>query len=215
MRATSNGAGGVAHLMDIQTVDGDIYYWSDQPLVGIPAVITADGNPANVAYVDWIIQAPTFTRNRSMSSYTDSLKIANVFGDTLATQLERTLRKSAFEGALFAYRWWAISAEMADLEVHGTLSVGDVNQPEVTLSVTNSFDGSNRNAPEWQFSESCQLTWGLKRCGSTQPTECLYSLQSCQVIERIVSISNTYYDKNMADAVSAVQSIQANRRRGV
>ncbi len=215
MRATSNGAGGIAHLFDIQTVDGDLYYWSDRPLSEIPAAITADNEPANVAYTAWITQPPTFTRNRTLASDTGSFQVANVFGDTLATQLERTLRKSAFEGAMFVYRWWAVAAEMADLEVHGTLTVGGVKKPNVTISAVSSFDGSNRNAPEWQFSESCQLTWGLKRCGSTQPTECLYSLQSCQVIERIVSISSTYYDKNMADAVSAVQSVQVNRRRGV
>ncbi len=72
-------------LLDVQTVDGDIYYWSDRKLGGIPAAITADGNATQADYAAWLMNAPTFTFYRSMQTDVGSFNLQNVSGDTLAT----------------------------------------------------------------------------------------------------------------------------------
>ena len=67
--------------------------------------------------------------------------------------------------------------------------------------------------PAMTFSETCQLIWGLPRCGATGSVECKYSQQTCQVPERFTGIENTFYDKNFAEAIGAVSTTVINRRR--
>ncbi len=122
VRVTSNGAGTRVNLIDIQTVEGDLYYWSDRTLANVPAVITADGNPALVTYQPWLLVSPSFKRSRSMQTDTGTFTVQNVFGDILARAFERIVRRSAMEGALFVYRFWNAAAEQADLEFHDKLT---------------------------------------------------------------------------------------------
>lgn len=198
-------------LLDVQTVDGLIYYWSDRPLTGMPAAITADGSAQNVSYVAWLMAAPTFTFNRSMQTDVGSFTLQNVSGDSIAREFEQATRRSALEGAFFIYRYWDMAGEFAWLEVHGTLTVTGVPSRIAQLGASQLFSGQD-DTPAGTYSESCQLVWGEKRCGATGPTECLYSYRTCQVTEHYVGILNNF-EKNFSETIAAVPTQVINRRR--
>ena len=219
MRTISNGSAVRSHLFDIQTVEGTLFYWADRAL-SAPAVITTSGNHQQAAYQPWIMVPPTFTFHRSMTSDTGSFTVQNVSGDTLARDFERIVRGSAMEGALFVYRYWNAAAEVADIEVHGTLSVPNVGTSTAEPSCTQLFTASADDAPAGVYSETCQLVWAEKRCGAprfvdgvAQP-ECLYSYKTCQVPERFTGILNSF-QKNYGEAVPNVPANPTNRRRTI
>lgn len=198
-------------LLDVQTVDGDIYYWSDRPLVGMPAAITADGSAQNVAYEPWLMSAPTFTFYRTMQTDVGSFTLQNVSGDSIARDFEKVTRRSTLEGAFFIYRNWDAGAEFAWLEVHGTLTIKGVPSRIAELGSSQLFSGQD-DTPAGTYSESCQLVWGEKRCGATGNTECLYSYRTCQVTEHYVGILNNF-EKNFSETIAAVPTQVINRRR--
>jgi hypothetical protein len=200
-------------LLDVQTVDGDIYYWSDRPLSDIPAAITDDGSAQVVSYDPWLMSAPTFTFYRSMQTDVGSFSLQNVSGDTIARDFERVTRRGALEGAFFIYRYWNAGGEFAWLEIHGTLSVKGVPSRIAELGAQQLFSGQD-DSPAETYSESCQIVWAEKRCGATGPTECLYSYRTCQVIEHYVGILNNY-EKNFAETIAAVPTQVINRRRAL
>ena len=203
-------------LLDVQTVDGSIYYWSDRAIANAPAAITDDGDAALVTYLPWLMKAPTFTFYRSMQTDVGSFSLQNTSGDSMSTDFEAMTRRSALEGAFFIYRYWQAGAELAWLEVHGTLSVRSVPSRQnamAELAATQLFSGQD-DTPSGTYSESCQLVWGEKRCGATGSQECLYSYKTCQVIEHYVGILSNY-EKNFSETIAAVPTQTINRRRAL
>lgn len=200
-------------LLDVQTVDGFIYYWSDRTLNGMPAAITADGSQQLVSYQPWLMSAPTFTFYRTMQTDVGSFAIQNVSGDTISREFEQATRRSTLEGAMFIYRYWDVAGEFAWLEVHGTLTVKNTPTLIGEIGTTQLFAGQD-DTPAGTYSESCQIVWGQKRCGATGDTECLYSYRTCQVIEHYVGILNNF-EKNFTETIAAVPLQTVNRRRGL
>lgn len=203
-----------ANLLDIQDVNGNQLYIGDRAMMA-PPVIPAAGNPSLVQYVPWLIGVPSFTFHRSLATDSGSFVVQNLSGDTFARDLEVRLRASAMQGALFVYRCWQTDAEAAWLEVHGTLSL----DPGAGVDVAQ-FTGSQLLQPAQDdtpleiYCETCQLQWGGKRCGSTQPNECLYSFQSCQVVERIMVTMNDF-EKNYGESSSNLPLQVINRSRRI
>lgn len=200
-------------LLDVQTVDGNIYYWSDRALSGLPAAITVDGSAQSVTYEAWLMSAPTFTFNRSMQTDVGSFTLQNVSGDSISRDFEKVTRRSALEGAFFIYRYWDVGGEFAWIEVHGTLTVTGVPSRIAQLGASQLFSGQD-DTPAGTYSESCQLIWGEKRCGATGNTECLYSYRTCQVTEHYVGILNNF-EKNFSETIAAVPTQVINRRRAL
>ena len=113
---------------------------------------------------------------------------------------------------MFVYRLWQPGAEAAWLEIHGTLSLEDLGPDAATLRAAQMFNMAAADLPMNAFSETCQLNWGGTRCGSTQTTECNYSFQSCQVVERCMVAFNDY-EKNWGETSSNTPLTVINRRR--
>ena len=204
-----------ASLLDVQMATGEIHYWSDRNLSNIPAVITADGNPANVSYLPWLMGAPTFTWNRSTQTDIGSLTLQNITGDTLYRDFERIATRSALEGSLFVYRYWDVAGEFAWIENHGTITIDPTERRLVTIKTQQLVTGSDET-PGMTYSETCQLVWGEKRCGAdtTAPgaAECKYSYQTCQVVEHFVG-TQTSFELNFTESTASVLSPVINRRR--
>ena len=77
-------------------------------------------------------------------------------------------------------RYFNVSAGTADLEFHGIVSVSDVGSTEATFSLEYIYDFAAVDAPAMQFSQTCQLILGLKRCGADPiGVECKYRQQTC------------------------------------
>ena len=213
MRPTSSGTGTRANLLDIQTVEGNLYYWSDRALANVLPALSAPGPVPLVTYQPWLLTPPSIKSSRSLVAETGTVRLQNIYGDTISRTFQQILRRSAMEGALCVYRWWNVAAEVADFEFHGRVSVSDVSGTDATLQLGDVFDFAVTDAPGMTYSETCQLIWSLPRCGATGPTECMYSLPTCQVPEHFTGIENTFYDKNYAEAIGAVPTTVINRRR--
>jgi hypothetical protein len=196
-----------ANLIDVQDINGNIYYWADRLMLA-PSAFTG----AQTAYLPWLLGVPNFTFNRSTVSNTGNFKVQNVSGNTLARDVETQLRASALEGAFFVYRCWQADAEESWIEVHGTLTLDDNGVDTVSFKATDIFSCAQDDTPLENYSETCQLTWGLARCGSTQPNECQYSFQSCQVVERIMAAPNNF-EKNYGETAANTPLTVINRTR--
>ncbi len=165
-------------------------------------------------YKPWLLGVPEITYNRSLQTDIGSFQIQNLSGTSLSRDTSAILRKSALEGALFVYRCWQPDAQAAWIEVHGTLTVEDVPPDILRLKGVQAINPAQDDTPLEQYSETCQWNWGLARCGSTQATECLYSYQSCQVLERIAVVMNNY-EKNYGETVANTPLVVINRARKV
>jgi hypothetical protein len=190
------------HLLDVQDCNGNIYYWSNRKIAA-PCVIGLSG--ATVSYLPWILSVPEWKFYRSMQTDMGAITMQNISGDTLQRDFEKIVRASALEGALFVYRYWHADAELPSREIHGTLSVNDGDPEIVKLQCRQLDNPSADTAPPHTYSEICQWRWGSVQCGSTQSTPCQQSYPTCQVLERIRVIKNSY-EKNFGEATANVAS---------
>jgi hypothetical protein len=195
------------NLLEVQDTNGNNYFWADRKIIA-PSELTG----ANETFLPWLLSAPSFTFNRSAVADVGSFKLQNVSGNTLARDVEVMLRGSTLEGAQFIYRCWQAAAQAAWIEVHGTLTLDPAGVDTAIFKGTDIFASSQDDTPQETYSETCQLQWGGKRCGSTQSTECLYSFQSCQVTERPMIALNDY-EKNWGETSANSPVVVINRAR--
>ncbi len=199
-------------LVDVQTVDGLLYYWSDRPITA-PAALSADGLGDLIAYQPWLLTAPTFTFNRSLQTDTGTFTLQNISGDTISPDFAKATRRSSLEGALFVFRWWDPGGEFAWIETEGTLSVDEVDNRTAPLATAQLLAGQD-DTPAESYSEVCQLVWGEARCGATGSTECLYSYKTCQVVEHFLGVLPDF-EKNFTETIAATATTTVNRRRSL
>lgn len=166
------------------------------------------------AYKPWLLSVPQFSFHRSLQTDVGAFVLQNLSGDTLSRDFEKIARSSALEGAFFVYRCWQPDAEAAWLEVHGTLTLGGAGDDTAQLKGTQLLNPSQDDTPLEDYSETCQLQWGGVRCGATGTTECTYSYQSCQVVERIMVVMNNY-EKNFGETAANTAQSVINRRRKI
>lgn len=169
-------------------------------------------NPEVPGYAPWLLSVPSFTFHRSLQTDVGSFVLQNLSGDTLSRDFEKIMRKSALEGAIFVWRLWQPDAQAAWLEVHGTLSVSEVGVDTVQLAGAQLLNPSQDDTPLEVYCETCQLQWGGARCGSTEATECSYSYQTCQRVERIMVVTNNY-EINFGETLANVSQQIINRAR--
>jgi hypothetical protein len=204
-----------ANLLDLQTFEGNVYYWADRKLTAPCAIPPTGGNVGDVVtYSPWILSMGDIKLYRSLQTSTASCVVQNVSGDSMARDVEKILRASAIEGALCVYRMWEGAAQLARLELHSTVTADQISETELSLKITGLLNASQGDTPGEMFSETCQLVWGSARCGATGTVECQYSFQSCQVVERFFGILNSY-EKNWGEATVATASTVMNRARKI
>ena len=197
------------NLLDVQDVNGNTYHWADRKITEA-AVIGA----GNVQYLPWLLSCGPFTYNRSLVTDLGSFTIQNLSGNTLSRDLENTLRATTLEGAQFAYRCWQADAQAAWIYAVGTLSFDGGDDDTARFKTKPFGDAAQEDTPLEEYCETCQILWAGKRCGSTQPTECQYSFQSCQVVERIMVAPNNF-EKNYGETESNVPLLNINRSRRI
>ena len=166
----------------------------------------------NGPYLPWLLQVPNFTFHRSMQTDMGNFVIQNVSGDTLSRDMEKILRASTLEGAQFVYRCWQPDAEAAWIEVHGQLTMGSDGVDTVQLTAADTINAAQDDTPLELSCETCQLNWGLARCGATGSTECQYSYQTCQVPEKIMVVMNNF-EKNYGESTASIAVRPINRAR--
>lgn len=197
------------NLLDVQDVNGNNYFWSDRKITA-PSVLTG----AAQVYLPWLLGCGPFTFNRSMATDSGGFKVQNISGTTLARDVEVLLRASAIEGAMFIYRCWQADAQAAWLLTMGTLTFDDGDADTATFKTRPLSNPAEEDTPLEVYCETCQIQWAGKRCGSTQPTECQYSFQTCQVVERIMVALNDF-EKNYGEAIANTPMTVINRNRRI
>jgi hypothetical protein len=165
-------------------------------------------------YDPWLLTVPELTFHRSSVADMGSFVLQNLSGDTISRDFEKIMRRSALEGAFCIFRSWQADAQASWIEVHGKLTVEDVGVDTVTLKGEPVINPAQDDTPLEEFAEGCQLQWGQARCGATGTTECQYSFQTCQVIERIMAAPNSF-EKNYGEAAANVPTQLINRRRRI
>jgi hypothetical protein len=166
-------------------------------------------------YLPWLVQVPPFTFHRSLVTDIGAFVIQNLSGDTLSRDFEKIARRSALEGAFFVYRCWQADAQASWLEVHGTLTMGNTGDDTAQLKGAQLINASEADTPLEIYCETCQIQWAGRRCGSTEDTECQYSYQTCQVIERPFIVQNNF-EKNLGESAAAITTANTiNRRRKI
>lgn len=170
--------------------------------------------PEAPVYRPWLLSVGAWRFFRHVQTLSGSFVVQNVSGDSMARDMEKVLRTSSLEGALYVYREWDEAAQAAYREVHGTLTVDDVSATEVMLKASGLLNASQGDPLGETYSETCQLVWGSRRCGATGSVECKYSFQTCQVVERFMGVLNSY-EKNFAEAVVTPVQKTMNRRRKI
>lgn len=182
--------------------------------IGFAVYYASATGQSSFAYEPWLLRVPSFSFHRSLQTDIGSFVVQNLSGDTLSRDVEKILRASAMEGAFFVYRSWQPDAEAAWLEVHGTLTVGEVGVDTMTLKASQLLSPSQDDTPLEIYCETCQLQWAGLRCGSTETTECNYSFQTCQSTNRIMVALNDY-EKNFGETTANTAMNVINRRRRI
>ena len=163
-------------------------------------------------YEPWILTVPQLTFHRSSVTDVGNFILQNLSGDTVSRDFEKIMRASALEGAFFVYRSWQPDAQASWIEVHGTLTVEDVGVDTVTLKGSPAINPAQDDTPDKQYGETCQWRWSSPQCGATGTTECQYSYQTCQALERILVVLNDF-EKNYGETTANVPTQVINRRR--
>ena len=130
----SGGAAGIS-LLELQTIAGNRYYWSDAKLAA-PSELAVFDNPViirrtaetpnappppNVQFVPWILTPPSFHSFRSTQTATGTVVIQNVTGDTVRRDAAQIFSQFELLGSLFIYRLWLTDCEFATDVVQGTV----------------------------------------------------------------------------------------------
>lgn len=205
-----------AHLLDVMDTNGNFYYWANRKtsvLAAIDASSAVGGAPTTtVTYLPWVLSVPEWKFYRSLQTDMGQIQLQYLSGDTLQRDFDRIVRSTALEGALFVYRLWDAAAEWPYIEVHGTLTVGAPSQNRVGITARQMLNPSADVTPQFTLSEICPWRYGSPQCGATGSVECQHSFPTCQVVERIMVISNNY-EKNFGPADANVSVKVMNRIR--
>lgn len=168
--------------------------------------------PGYGPYEPWIMSVPQIKFNRSLQTDFGKFVLQNLSGDTLSRDFEKIMRRSALEGAFFIYRLWQPDVRASWIEMHGTFTVDSVGVDTVSLQGSQLLNPAQENTPLEIYCETCQIQWAGRRCGATGSTECQYSFQTCQVVERIMVALNDY-EKNYGESLANLSVNPVNRRR--
>lgn len=179
-------AGGVSpiSLLEVQTVSGNQYFWSDQNIAGIPSVLT--GAAANFA--GWIVGQPVFQLFGSIQTDTATIDLQNISGNTVEREAALALSEHEFIGAFIYFRLWDAAAEVSTFIFMGTVAAAELDDETLTLHI-NGFDNwSDTQAVTFNIDVACPLSFGSMQCGSVAAVPCLQSYGTCSSIERFAGV---------------------------
>jgi|GEM_PF-1321879 len=205
-------------ILEIFSGNGNTYYSGDptRNVDGLAHACIAWISEWPTQYKPWLLSVPEFTFHRSSVTDSGAFVLQNLSGTTLARDMEQIIRASTLEGAMFIYRCWQSDAAAAWREVHGKFTIpdGGVGPDTLTLQASSLSTSADVDAPLLEYSETCQWRWKSPQCGATGSTECGYSYQSCQQIDRILVVLNSY-EKNYGETTANVATTTINRRRRI
>jgi phage-related protein len=163
-------------LLDIQTLDGSQYFFTDYE-GSYPTKFTG----ATQFYNGWIKSGCNFTCTRDMSSNAGDLTLQNISGNTIDRDVSAALKNHEFEGAYAVTRLWVPLLDVAIREFHCSLTEQNPKEDEASFRELQLFDPTQYVLAGDVQVETC--TWRFKslQCGSTgTAVSCPKNLPACQ-----------------------------------
>jgi phage-related protein len=167
-------------LVDIQTLDGSQYFFTDYE-GSYPTKFTG----ATQIYNGWIKSGCNFTCTKDMSSNAGDLLLQNISGNTIDRDVAAALKNHEFEGAYAVTRLWIPLLDVAIREFHCSLTEQNPKEDEASFRELQLFDPT-----QYVLAGDVQIgtcTWRFKsaQCGSTgTAVSCLKRLVDCQDASR-------------------------------
>jgi phage-related protein len=167
-------------LLDIQTLDGSQYFWSDYE-GNYPTKFTG----ATQFYNGWIKSGCNFTCTRDMTSNAGDLLLQNLSGNTIDRDVAAALKNHEFEGAYAVTRLWIPLLDVAVREFHCSLSEQNPKEDEAGFRELGLFDPTQYVLAGDVQVETCTLRYKSLQCGSTgTAVACPKRLVDCQDASR-------------------------------
>jgi phage-related protein len=150
-------------LLDLETIDGTIYYWSDAA-GNFPVAL---GAGPNADYSPWLMSAGPVTRSRALDTDAGDIVVQNLSGNTLARDLASAIANHEFEGSLAVLRFWNPATQAVEYEQHGSLSEQAPDEQQATFRLLQLMDSSMFAVPADDYAELCSWRFKSPQCGST------------------------------------------------
>jgi hypothetical protein len=168
-------------LVDIQTLDGTQYFWSDYE-----GVYPTKFSGANQFYNGWIKSGCNFTRTKDMTSNAGDLLLQNLSGNTIDRDVAAALKNHEFEGAIAITRLWVPLLDVAIDEFHCSLTEQNPKEDEAGARELQLFDPTQYAIAADVQVETCTFRYQSLQCGSTgSATSCPKRLIDCQDATRL------------------------------
>lgn len=194
-------------LVDIQTLDGTQYFWSDYE-GRYPTKFTG----AMQFYNGWIKTGCNFTRSKDMISNAGDLLLQNLSGNTIDRDVASALKNHEFEGAYAVTRLWIPQLDVAIDEFHCSLTEQDSKEDEAGMRELQLFDPSQYVIAGDVEVETCTLRFKSLQCGSAgSATSCPKRLIDCQDATRaaqerfngiLTTVPNTIFTQEPGPQIS-------------
>jgi hypothetical protein len=175
---------GLVTLLDLQLLDGTLYYWSD--LAG--SYTKKLGVAGAAVYSPWLLSAGPLRLSRSLATDAGDIRVQNISGDTLKRDLANAISSREFEGAFAVLRLWSLGLSAAVLEFDAFLTEPTFDESAGSFRVLQLLDPSSVEAPARVYSEQCTWRYKSPECGSTgSAAACPKDLASCKDATRAAS----------------------------
>jgi hypothetical protein len=167
-------------LLDIQTLDGTQYFWSD-----FEGTYPTKFTSASQFYNGWIKSGCNFTCTRDMTSNAGDLLLQNISGNTIDRDVAAALKNHEFEGAYAVTRLWIPLLDVAIREFHCSLTEQNPKEDEAGFRELQLFDPSQYVLAGDVEVETCTFRFKSAQCGSTgSAVACPKSFIACQDVTR-------------------------------
>jgi hypothetical protein len=203
--ASLKASGGPApvSLLDLQSLSGTLYYWSDanitvQPVLsdigtpggGIHPLIVTSAAAGQVAYKPWILKPPSFHTYKSTQTASGVVTIQNVSGNTVQRDVSQIFTRQEMIGCLAYFRIWKVDMGYPLFAFQGKVNDVDIDADgeSMTLSIEGFCNWSKIAAPDQQIGVSCPLMFGSVACGSASATPCQNNYGTCTSVERFKGV---------------------------
>jgi hypothetical protein len=148
------------HLFDVRRYDGTQYFWSD-----VEGQFLSFLTGAQQQYKPWVIQPPTITLSRSLSTDGGNFQIQNLSGNTIDREVFAQMQSGEFEGAYIVYRPWFLPLDVEGWEFHGFLSEQTIDQDKVQFRMLQLFQPSSIPAYDFVQTMDCHFRYRSAQCG--------------------------------------------------
>ena len=174
--AEQSGFASIA-LLDVQTVDGTQYFWSDNNYNQFPNEFSG----ALTTYSPWLKQVGPITLQKSFQADAGDIVLQNLSGNSIDRDVSSAVLAHEFEGALAVLRLWLPLFGGTFFQFHGYLSEQQPGEEEAVFRMLQLSDWTEFNIAEDVVSELCTWRYKSVQCGSTgTATSCPKRLTDCQ-----------------------------------